>query len=71
MEDSFNLKFFFGKMGKAVSPYLQKSTVSESCCLKSCFTVLLEVENVLNNHPLYLITVDDVSEVLTPKCFLY
>ena len=53
-----------------VKEYLKKSIGSERLSLTELSTVLLEVENVLNNRPLCFMYDDDVSEVLIRNSLL-
>ena len=42
---------------------LKKSTGSEKLSFTEMLTILSEIENVLNNHPLCFVYDDDVSDV--------
>ena len=56
---------FWERLVGMVKKCLKKSIGSERLSFMELSTVLFEIDNVLNNRPLYFMCDDDVSEVLT------
>ena len=62
---------FWERLIGMVKSCLKKSIGREKLSFTELLTVLFEVENVLNNRPLFFVYDDDVSDFLTPNCLLY
>ena len=62
---------FLGKIGWNDKKCLKKLIGSERLSFTELSTVLLEIENVLNNRPLCFKYDDNVSEILTPNSLLH
>ena len=50
---------------------LKKSIGNERLSFTELSAILFEIENVLNDRPLYFMYDDDVSEALIPNSLLY